>query len=270
MKKAAAKMWASRTNYLLFGRSLAKRFLGWRFDRLGIKKMKKYGETAAFTAFTVLNYSLIYLAATAVKVALDMTFSDRGAFFYFICKHTLGQQHAYDDWYARMGSWVYRFDNSQSFVWKIPDHTARQYFAVELDMELYRTLLSSYLNFLAPWELTGENSEPLVAAVELTSSGEPLLLDSRQPEESGDPIDTFLMRPHQCGILAMDARDRHFPAIYLSLCFREMEQVMFQLYNAGSRLTLIRPNMAEVIRHLARISGSQRLIYFENTLQDYF
>ena len=264
IKKAATKTWASRTNFLPVGRSLVKKFFDWRYNLLGNRKMEKYGETAIQTAFTVLNYSLIYLAATAAKVALDMTFSDRGAFFYFIYKHTLGQQHAYDDWYARMGSWVYRYDNSQTIIGQSSDYTARQYFSVELDRVLYQTLLRSYLNFLTPWEQTGVDSESLVTARELTSAGEPLPLDSSRPGEPDGSIDTFLthLRSHQCGILAMDASDRHFPAMYLSLCFREMEQVEFQLFNAGPRFTLVRPNMAEMLHHLVRISNSQRLIYY--------
>ncbi|MGI9277315.1 MAG: hypothetical protein ACR2PT_21025 [Endozoicomonas sp.] len=265
VKKVAASLWASRTNYLVIGRYWVIKVLEWRYKRLGINKVKKYGETAVRTAFTVLNYSLIYLAATATKVALDMTFSDRGAFFYFIYKHTLGQQHAYDDWYARMGSSVYRFDNSQTFFGQSPDYTARQYFSVELDMVLYRTLLNGYLNFLTPWEQGGEGSEPLVTALELSSSGVPLQLADLSPEEVEDRVETFLVQNNQCGILVMDASDRYFPAMYLSLCFREMAQVVFQLFNTGPRFTLVRPNMTEVIRHLVRISNSQRLIFYQRS-----
>ncbi len=255
-----------------------------------IKRIQKYAAKRLSRRSTrkaeqkVLYYApqLSYLTALAkwagigiavymgTRVITDIALADRGAFYFYINRYSLGDNQAFNNWYSWIASYAYTFDNDTSWLFDAPQMTAKDYFEVPLDMDLYYALLSHWAHKLKPEiksepiEYTGYPADQFNTVYawhrELVMDQDKKNLLNRITEN----LKTALSRIPCQRLSLFTPRSGYFPSLYLTACVaKNRKDLVYRLDDLPQWYQLPLKEFSRLLARLSAATGSSTMAFYK-------
>ncbi|MGI9283168.1 MAG: hypothetical protein ACR2PX_26530 [Endozoicomonas sp.] len=241
-----------------------------RTTRKAEQKVLYYAAELSFLS-TVSKIAAIGIAAyTGTRVITDIALADRGAFYFYINRYSLGDNQAFNNWYSWIASYAYSFDNDTSWIRDAPTITARDYFDVPLDMDLYYELLRHWSHTLKP-EIKSETVPfPKYPADQFNTTyswHRELKMDQDRKNllnRITENLKSALSRTPCQRLSLFTPKSGHFPFLYLTVCVAENRKALvYRLDELPQWHQLPVNEFSRLIARLSAATGSSTLAFYK-------